>query len=203
VATSWQSFQVYQRDEAWVWEHLALTRARVIVGPPALTHDVEVFRRSLLGQDRKRAFILREVADMRQRIAAAKMSKGPLDAKIGPGRMLDVELISQAGALLAGVAARDVDAGLRGAVAIGWLGDADLTALKQVYDLCWQVQLASKLVYEQPLDPSALGQAGVRFLLRATGIDDVTKLQEQLDSLSTQAADRILKALQTPREDSP
>jgi glutamate-ammonia-ligase adenylyltransferase len=203
VATSWQSFQVYQRDEAWVWEHLALTRARVIVGPPALTHDVEAFRRSLLGQDRKRAFILREVADMRQRIAAAKMSKGPLDAKIGPGRMLDVELISQAGALLAGVAARDVDAGLRGAVAIGWLGDADLTALKQVYDLCWQVQLASKLVYEQPLDPSVLGQAGVRFLLRATGIDDVTKLQEQLDSLSTQAADRILKALQTPREDSP
>ena len=203
VATSWQSFQTYQRDEAWVWEHLALTRARVIVGPPALTRDVEAFRRSLLGQDRKRAFILREVADMRQRIAAAKMPEGPLDAKIGPGRMLDVELISQAGALLAGVAARDVDAGLRGAVAIGWLGDADLTALKQVYDLCWQVQLASKLVYEPPSDLSALGQAGVRFLLRATGIDDVTKLQERLESLSNQAAYRILKALQTPREDSP
>ena len=33
VATSWTSFQDYQRNEAWVWEHLALTRAAAIVGP--------------------------------------------------------------------------------------------------------------------------------------------------------------------------
>ena len=32
VATGWASFQEYQRSDAWVWEHLALTRARVITG---------------------------------------------------------------------------------------------------------------------------------------------------------------------------
>ncbi len=32
VATSIESFASYQRTEAWTWEHLALTRARVLVG---------------------------------------------------------------------------------------------------------------------------------------------------------------------------
>src|SRR5210317_805597 len=35
VATSWDAFQSYQMGEAWIWEHLALSRARVIAGPQA------------------------------------------------------------------------------------------------------------------------------------------------------------------------
>ena len=34
VATSIQSFCSYQEDEAWTWEHLALTRARPLAGTP-------------------------------------------------------------------------------------------------------------------------------------------------------------------------
>ena len=36
VATSLASFVDYQRNSAWTWEHLALTRARVVSGPPEL-----------------------------------------------------------------------------------------------------------------------------------------------------------------------
>ena len=203
VATSWPSFRAYQRDEAWVWEHMALSRARVIVGNVALAEDVERFRGSLLGEDQRRAMVLQEVAEMRARIFAAKPSAGPLDVKIGPGRLLDVELVSQAGAVLAGVSATDVAAGLRGAVAIGWLDDADLTALSQVYDLCWRVQVAAKLVSEHPLDMSGLGQAGQGFLLRITEARDVDSLQSRLLDLAQQAADRIAKALPAHREESP
>ena len=140
---------------------------------------------------------------MRARIFAAKPSAGPLDVKIGPGRLLDVELVSQAGAVLAGVLATDVAAGLRGAVAIGWLDDADLTALSQVYDLCWRVQVAAKLVSEHPLDMSGLGQAGQGFLLRITEARDVDSLQSHLLDLAQQAAERIAKALPAHKEDSP
>ena len=35
VATQLSSFIDYQAEEAWTWEHMALTRARVIVGPAA------------------------------------------------------------------------------------------------------------------------------------------------------------------------
>ena len=48
VATSIESFRAYQMDEAWTWEHLALTRARVVAfagaGGEGLAHEVEALR---------------------------------------------------------------------------------------------------------------------------------------------------------------
>ena len=41
VATSLASFIDYQRNSAWTWEHLALTRARVVSGPPELRQIIE------------------------------------------------------------------------------------------------------------------------------------------------------------------
>jgi len=48
VATSLAAWQDYQMAEAWTWEHLALTRARVLAGQATLAGEVEAFRRSLL-----------------------------------------------------------------------------------------------------------------------------------------------------------
>ena len=62
VATSWASFQSYQTNEAWVWEHLALARAEVCAGPDDLATDIAEFRRSLLGQSRDRDRIFSETA---------------------------------------------------------------------------------------------------------------------------------------------
>src|SRR5262249_53901157 len=36
VATSLAAFENYQRDDAWTWEHMALTRARIVSGAPDL-----------------------------------------------------------------------------------------------------------------------------------------------------------------------
>ena len=63
--------------------------------------EVEAFRREVLALPRERAAIRGDVADMRARIAAAKAPDGPWDAKIGPGRLQDIELLSQAAALMA------------------------------------------------------------------------------------------------------
>jgi glutamate-ammonia-ligase adenylyltransferase len=35
VATALASFERYQMEEAWTWEHMALTRARVLAGEPS------------------------------------------------------------------------------------------------------------------------------------------------------------------------
>ena len=40
VATSLASFRTYHRESAWTWEHLALTRARVIAGDRALGEEI-------------------------------------------------------------------------------------------------------------------------------------------------------------------
>jgi glutamate-ammonia-ligase adenylyltransferase len=41
VATQLSSFIDYQNNSAWTWEHLALTRARVVSGPAPLRAAVE------------------------------------------------------------------------------------------------------------------------------------------------------------------
>ncbi len=188
VATSWQSFTEYQRNEAWLWEHLALTRARVITGQSSLADDVEEFRCAVLSDERARDEVLTEVAKMRNRIQAAKSADGPLDAKIGPGRLQEIELIAQAGCLLAGAASRDVAHGLQAGVEIGWLSDADRSALADAYELCWKVVQSTRLLSDKPVTPDAIGEAGAAFLLRETGCDDVATLEQTLRAITLRSA---------------
>ena len=169
VATSWPAFCAYQRDEAWTWEHLALTRARAIAGEPGLGRDIETFRAGLIADRAERAPVLRAVAEMRARLAGAKPPDGPWDVKLGPGRLLDLELVGQAGTLIAGQAARDVAAGLGACVASGLTDAAGGAALEAAHAICWRVQMVARLLGEGPLVPDRLGEGGTALLLRETG----------------------------------
>jgi glutamate-ammonia-ligase adenylyltransferase len=195
VATSLASFRNYQQNEAWTWEHLALTRARPVTGTPDLMSEVEAFRQTVLATEANPGKVAQDVADMRARIAAAKAPDGPWDAKIGAGRLQDIELLSQTGALLAGSPRRTVAQGLQAGVAIGWLSGDIATELARSYRLCWQVQLASKLLSGQTIDPDQIGEGGRAFLLRETGATDIEALQTRLTSSSDAAAPMIEEAL--------
>lgn len=187
VATGWDAFQNYQRDEAWVWEHLALTRARVIAGEESLLENVELFRCELLSKKGAPDRVRQEIADMRQRIADAKTPDGPWDTKLGPGRMQDIELVAQAGSLLAGAAERDIKSGLGAGVAIGWLSVSDEDVLSNAYELCWKVLQVARLLGDKPLEPSQIGEGGVAFVLRETGFEDLDGLRAALDTRTRQA----------------
>ena len=191
VATSWASFTNYQQNEAWVWEHLALTRAHVVAGDPSLRSDIEAFRAEFLSRPRDRIKVLREVAEMRTRLAAAKSPAGVWDAKNGPGRMMDIELLAETGALLAGIAQRDVHAGLDGAVAAGLQNVAQAQTLKDCYDLCWSVQCAARLLSGKGIEADKIGEGGAAFLCRATGFEQVQQLQSALHDSYAVAAELI------------
>ncbi|MFA3917923.1 bifunctional [glutamine synthetase] adenylyltransferase/[glutamine synthetase]-adenylyl-L-tyrosine phosphorylase [Ruegeria hyattellae] len=181
VATSWASFTNYQRNEAWVWEHLALTRARVVAGNEGLGDDIEDFRRALLQQPQDRQKVVAEVSEMRERLAAAKTPSGLWDAKTGPGRMLDIELVAQTGALLSSSPERDVEAGLDGAVAAGWLNVAEVRQLLDSYALFLSVQSAARLLLsDEAIESDTIGEGGVAFLCRSSGIDRLDALQAAL-----------------------
>lgn len=188
VATSLASFQSYQRNEAWLWEHLALTRARVVAGDSGLGDEIEVFRASLISDGTNAETVRTEVANMRARIAAAKHPSGPWDMKIGPGRMQDIELVAQAGSLARGSLARSLSSGLGCAVAIGWLDDAGKTALLHSYTLSWAVQQTSRLLSDKPLETENLGEGAAAFLLRQTGHADLQALARDLATSHTKAA---------------
>ncbi|WP_170382885.1 glutamine-synthetase adenylyltransferase [Ruegeria atlantica] len=191
VATSLNSFTNYQQNEAWVWEHLALTRARVVAGDEGLANDIESFRAGFLSKPEDHQKVLHEVAEMRSRLAAAKSPAGIWDAKNGAGRMMDIELMAETGALLSGIAQRDVSAGLDGAVVAELLDVAQAQTLKDCYDLFWSVQCAARLLSGKVIDADKIGEGGTAFLCRATGFEQVEQLQAALQEKYTAAADII------------
>jgi [glutamine synthetase] adenylyltransferase / [glutamine synthetase]-adenylyl-L-tyrosine phosphorylase len=95
VATQLSSFIAYQLSDAWTWEHLALTRARVISGPPALRSAVERAIGDVLTRPRNRAKIAADVRDMRARIAKEKGNGDVWDLKQVRGGLVDLEFIAQ------------------------------------------------------------------------------------------------------------
>ncbi|MEO0567511.1 MAG: glutamine-synthetase adenylyltransferase [Pseudomonadota bacterium] len=200
VATSWGGFQSYQKEKAWIWEHLALTRARVVAGPQDLARDVEAFRCDLLHESSDAQRVLDEVAEMRRRISEAKTPQGDWDTKLGAGRMQDIELLAQAGCLQAGRAERDVETGLKLAEQEGWIADTARETLFAAYELCWKVVQVAKLVSHKPLEKDELGEGARAFLLRETGHKTLASLSDDLVDLTARAAAAIDKALTSHQE---
>ncbi len=202
VATALNSFENYQKSEAWTWEHLALTRARVVAGPQALGADVEALCATILSLPRAGNDILSDVAEMREKIAAAKSPVGVLDAKIGKGRMQDIELLAQAGALLTGTAAHQISEGLASAQEAGVLTADEAARLTAAYDTCWALQCAGRLLSAAPVQGSDLGQAGAAFLAQSLECDTLSALEARMDQHYAQAAG-IIDAALNARNDAP
>ena len=182
VATSLEAFTHYQMNEAWGWEHMALTRARVVAGDASLGADVEATRMQVIQTPRKPSTIIADLADMRQRLAAAGRKGSTFDVKAGMGGMQDIDLIGQAGALIAGSAARATARHLRAAAKCGWLTQAEAEALSAAHALFSRAAQAARLLTDAPLDPSDIGQGGLEFLVRATGHADRASLETALDA---------------------
>ena len=195
VATSWNSFQDYQQNNAWVWEHLALTRAEVLAGSTDLAQDVEGVRMDVLQSPRDTKSILAEVANMRARIAASKPPESIWEPKVGGGRMQDIELFAQTGALLSGTNARETEQGLQACVAVGLISDVDRQVLQSSYDMCWTLQLASRLLSQDVLRPAEIGDGALSFICRAMGYEDLVTLEMALTEGFQAAQDVIDKVV--------
>lgn len=93
LAVSLDSFARYQRESAWTWEHMALARARVLVGTPADRAALEAIVRDVLTMPRDPGKLREDVLHMRGEMARHKPAKGPLDVKLARGGLVDVEFI--------------------------------------------------------------------------------------------------------------
>jgi glutamate-ammonia-ligase adenylyltransferase len=93
LAVSLASFARYQREDAWTWEHMALTRARPLTGSPAAQADLKAIIASVLDRPRDPAALKDDVLRMRAEMAAHKRPTGPLDAKLLRGGLVDAEFL--------------------------------------------------------------------------------------------------------------
>jgi glutamate-ammonia-ligase adenylyltransferase len=91
LVVSLDGFQRYQEESAWTWEHMALTRARPVFGSPEARAAVNEIIARVLGGARPERDVVAEAVHMRAEMAAHKPPKGPLDAKLLDGGLVDLE----------------------------------------------------------------------------------------------------------------
>ncbi len=173
LAVSFDSFARYQRESAWTWEHMALTRARVLCGSPAARQDLEAIIASVLDAPRDSTELRASLLTMRAEMAAHKAPKGPLDAKLLRGGLVDLEFIVHY-LQLRERTAFDPDLG----VAIGQLIAQGLLpqTLAGAHDLMIRMLVSARLLAPDLQRPSA---AAMAVLAQACGCDSGTSLLHQ------------------------
>ena len=195
VATSLTAFCQYQREEAWIWEHLALTRARAVAGSQSMMDALDQMRREVLLMPHGRAEVLRDVGEMRARLAAAKPAGTIWQAKDGPGRLMDIELLATAGALVSQATARDVPSGLAGAAAAGLITADEAATLTVNHALFWSIRAAIRLLAGDR-GVTEPGAGGEDFLRRSTGFEDAEALKAALTDAYARSEQIITAAME-------
>jgi glutamate-ammonia-ligase adenylyltransferase len=155
VAVSLKSFRDYHASESWTWEHMALTRARLVAGPVALQARVAGEIRNRLTQLREAGAIIADARDMRARMAETFPGRNSWDLKHAPGGLVDIEFIAQTLQLVHAPAMPDIlDANT--IAALEKLRDAGLLAVEdaQVLIASARLQHALTQVLRIALDPT-------------------------------------------------
>lgn len=91
LAVSLDGFANYQQADAWTWEHMALTRARPVFGSEQARAAVAEVIAAVLHGRRVARDVTADARKMRDEMAAHKPPQGPLDAKLLPGGLVDLE----------------------------------------------------------------------------------------------------------------
>ncbi|MBV9840842.1 MAG: bifunctional [glutamine synthetase] adenylyltransferase/[glutamine synthetase]-adenylyl-L-tyrosine phosphorylase [Sphingomonadaceae bacterium] len=91
LAVSLDSFARYQRESAWTWEHMALTRARPVFGSAAARAALQAIIAETLHRERDIPRLIADAVKMRGDIAKHKPSAGPFDVKLIDGGLVDLE----------------------------------------------------------------------------------------------------------------
>ncbi|WP_246739455.1 bifunctional [glutamine synthetase] adenylyltransferase/[glutamine synthetase]-adenylyl-L-tyrosine phosphorylase [Martelella sp. HB161492] len=102
LATRLAAFEKYQKQEAWTWEHMALSRSHPLCGDASLMQDAAAVIDEVLSRERDQKCLAFDVADMRARIGREKPAKSLWDLKLVDGGLIDIEFLAQYSRLSAG-----------------------------------------------------------------------------------------------------
>ncbi|MEK9771830.1 MAG: bifunctional [glutamate--ammonia ligase]-adenylyl-L-tyrosine phosphorylase/[glutamate--ammonia-ligase] adenylyltransferase [Nitrosomonadales bacterium] len=99
LVTSISSFEKYQNENAWTWEHQALTKARFCYGSDKLKKKFEKIRISTLMKKRDRKTLRNDIDNMRKKVSKEFQEKlkeeNVFNIKSSPGGLIDIEFIVQ------------------------------------------------------------------------------------------------------------
>lgn len=172
LAVSLDSFAKYQREEAWTWEHLALTRARPIFGSDSGRAALSAILAETLERPRDFPELARQAVKMRRDIAAHKPPASELDVKLVPGGLVDLEFLIHVSQFKHNMAfSPDLRAALDELVEAGHLP----AGLIDAHDLITRFLIVSRLVSPKSTEPP---EATRPVVARACGVESWDALLE-------------------------
>ena len=200
VAVRLDGFLSYQRSEAWTWEHLALTRARPIAGPPDLREHLRQLIREVLTTPRDRAKTAADVRDMRAMIEKEKGTSDLWRTKAFVGGLIDVEFIAQFlqivhAAQNPSILDQNSANALRKLIAAGFLNSADGDTLLKASTLYQDISQILRLCTEGGFDPKEAPRDLIDLLLHTTGEPDLSRLEARLRETYAEVAHLFSKLI--------
>jgi [glutamine synthetase] adenylyltransferase / [glutamine synthetase]-adenylyl-L-tyrosine phosphorylase len=185
VASSIASFADYQAHEAWTWEHMALSRARVVSASAEFRARIESVIREVLTRRRDPIAIATDVADMRRAIAQEKGETDYWDLKYAAGGLVDIDFIAQ---YLQLVHAHDkpeiLDVStmqvLENAARLGVLAPSDADTLRAAARLYHDLTQILRLCVSDRFKPETAGVDLQRVMARAGDTPDFSSLEARV-----------------------
>jgi glutamate-ammonia-ligase adenylyltransferase len=198
VAVSLESFTRYHAADAWTWERMALTRARVVAGSPALGGAVrEVIRHSLC-RSGDRAVVKSDAAEMRRKVAAQYPGTNAFDLKYAPGGLMDIDFTAQTLQLVyahddPAILAQATLAALQRLKAEHILSENDAAVLTAAAELQLTLLQVLRIAVDGPLDAASASPGLKSLLARAAGVSRFENLTRVLADLQHRAHDVFIR----------
>jgi glutamate-ammonia-ligase adenylyltransferase len=183
IASGLQPFEKYQTSEAWTWEHMALTRARVICGDPGLVADCNAMLKRILTRPRDPAKVTADILDMRLRMAQQHRGDSLWDLKHYRGGQVDLDFIAQYLQLRHAhdhpeILARDSGQVIERARDLKLLDDKTADQLMAIGRLWRQLQQMIRLFVGAKVEEAKLREPTRRHLAQSAGADDFKALKK-------------------------
>jgi len=199
VASHVDAFAEYQDKEAWTWEHMALTRARVISASPGFRHRIETIIRGALTRPRDATGVAIDVADMRRAIALEKGESEVWDLKYAAGGLVDIDFIAQYLQLTYAAEKPDILNVhtlhvLDNAARLGLLPTASAEILRAAALLYHDLTQILRLCVSEGFNPEASGQDLLQIMARSGDAPDFSSLQARVKETQAEVR-RVFKAL--------
>jgi glutamate-ammonia-ligase adenylyltransferase len=190
LATQIAGFTGYQETEAWTWEHMALTRARVVAATPRFGARVDKVIRGILQRPRDTALTAGDVVEMRAAIAKEKGDAERWDLKYAAGGLVDIEFIAQYLQLVHAHNVPDIlDTSTARVLDKAWalhvLPVEEAEVLRPAVQLYHDLTQILRLCLSGPFDAKMAGAGLLRLLARAADVPDFATLDATL--IETQA----------------
>ncbi len=191
VAVSLAAFEEYQTRQAWVWEHLALTRGRPVAGESSLVSDVAKVIGTAVAGRKGDPRVIEEARAMRTRLLEAHRGdrSNTWSLKHTAGGLMEIEFLTQTGGLFhgqgQGCPARDTLVALAGS---GWITSDEADRLAAALALQTHLLQIDCVAQERPFDQESAGGKLCQILAKLTENEDFESLLQSLRTMQSEAA---------------